>query len=98
MSILLSLSMFYIPILLGVMDHMSYMCVCMLSCSVLFVTPQTIACQAPLSVEVSRQECWSGLPFPPQGDLPDPGIEPLSPALAGALHRLGKSRTTYTSF
>ena len=50
-----------------------------------FVTPWTIACQSPLSTGFSRQEHWSGLPFPP-GDLPDPGIEPtslLSPALAG---------------
>ena len=39
--------------------------------------------QAPLSMELSRQEYWSGLPFPPPGDLPDPGIEPASPALAG---------------
>ena len=46
-------------------------------------TPWTVAHQAPLSVEFSRQECWSGLPCPPPGDLPDPGIEPASPALAG---------------
>ena len=46
-----------------------------------FVTPQTIAHQAPLSMEFSRQECWSGLPFPSPEDLPDPGIEPRSPAL-----------------
>ena len=44
-------------------------------------TPWTVACQAPLSMEFSRQEYWSGLPFPPPGDLPDPGIEPRSPAL-----------------
>ena len=47
------------------------------------MTPWTIARQAPLSMEFSKQEYWSGLPFPPQGDLPDPGIEPISPALAG---------------
>ena len=47
----------------------------------LFVTPWTIACQAPLSVGFSRQEYWSGLPFPSPGDLPDPGIEPRSPKL-----------------
>ena len=41
----------------------------------LFVTPQTIAHQAPLSVGFARQEYWSWLPFPPPGDLPDPGIE-----------------------
>ena len=52
----------------------------------LFVTPWTVACQAPLSMGFSRQEYWSGLPCPPPGDLPDPGIEPvpsMSPALAG---------------
>ena len=47
-----------------------------LSCAQLFVTPWTAACQAPLFVEFSRQEYWSGLPFPPPGDLPDPGIRP----------------------
>ena len=47
----------------------------------LFVTPWTIAYQAPLSMGFSRQEYWSGLPFPSPGDLPDPGIEPRSPAL-----------------
>ena len=40
-----------------------------------------IACQAPLSMEFFRQEHWSGLPFPSPGHLPDPGIEPGSPAL-----------------
>ena len=47
----------------------------------LFVTPWTKACQAPLSMDSSRQQYWSGLPFPPPGDLPDPGIKPRSPAL-----------------
>ena len=46
----------------------------------LFVTPWTVAHQAPLSVGFHRQEYWSGLPFPSPGDLPDPGIEPSSPA------------------
>ena len=41
------------------------------------------ACQVPLSMEFSRQEYWSGLPFPSLGDLPDPGIGPTSPELAG---------------
>ena len=45
------------------------------------LTPWTVPYQAPLSVEFSRQEYWSGLPFPSPGDLPDPGIEPGSPAL-----------------
>ena len=47
----------------------------------LFVTLWTIACQAPLSMGFSRQEYWSGLPFPSPGDLPNRGIEPRSPAL-----------------
>ena len=47
----------------------------------LFATPWTVAQQAPPSMEFSRQEYWSGLPFPSPGDLPDPGIEPGSPAL-----------------
>ena len=47
----------------------------------LFATPWTVACQAPLSMGFSRQEYWSGLPFPSPGDLPDPGIKPGSPAL-----------------
>ena len=53
----------------------------------LFVTPLTIARQAPLSSSVGspRQEYWSGLPFPSPGALSDPGIEPRSPALAGAI-------------
>ena len=50
------------------------------SCPTL-VTPWTVACQAPLSMGCSRQEYWSGLPFPSPGDLPNPGIEPRSPAL-----------------
>ena len=47
----------------------------------LFVTPRTAAHQAPLSIGFSRQEYWSGLPFPPPGHLPNPGIKPTSPAL-----------------
>ena len=46
----------------------------------LFATPWTVAYQAPPSMEFSRQEYWSGLPFPSPGDLPDPGIAPGSPA------------------
>ena len=45
------------------------------------VNPWTVVCQAPLSMEFSRQEYWGGLPFPPLGDLPDQGIKPGSPAL-----------------
>ena len=53
------------------------------SLSVMFdlCNPWTVAHQAPLSTEFSRQEYWSGLPFPSPGDLPDPGIKPGSPAL-----------------
>ena len=46
----------------------------------LFVTPWTVAHQAPLSMGSSRQEYWSGFPFPSPGDFPDPGIEPTSSA------------------
>ena len=46
-----------------------------------FAIPWTIARQAPLSMGFSRQEYWSGLPFPTPGDLPNPGTEPESPAL-----------------
>ena len=47
----------------------------------LFLTPWTIACQAPLFTEFPRQEYWSGFPFPSPGDLPNPGMEPVSPTL-----------------
>ena len=68
------------------------MCVCvcartqLLSCVRLLATAWTVARQAPLPIEFSSQQHWSGLPFPTPGDLPDPGIEPsflASPALAG---------------
>ena len=58
-------------------------CVCVLShfnCVQLFATPRTTAFQAPLSMGFSWQEYWSGLPFPPPGDLSHPGIKPASPA------------------
>ena len=57
-----------------------YRVVCMHACSAI---PQAVAHQIPLSMEFSRQEYWNGLPFPPPGDLPNPGIELTSPALAG---------------
>ena len=47
------------------------------------MTPQTVAHQAPLSMEFSRQKYWNGLPFPAPGDILQPGIDPMSPALAG---------------
>jgi len=48
-----------------------------------FATHWTVVHQAPLSMGFFRQEYWSGLPFPPPGDLTDPGIKPVSPALSG---------------
>ena len=57
------------------------MCVQFLSHVQLFVTPLTATHQAPLSMGFSKQEYWSGLPFPSPGDRPDPGIKPRSPAL-----------------
>ena len=56
-----------------------YICVCALSRVRVFATPWAVACQAPLSLG-PRQEYWSELPFRPPRDLPDPGIEPTSPA------------------
>ena len=47
----------------------------------LFVTPRTVARQVPLSMGFSREEYWSGLPFPSPGNFPDPGIKPRSPVL-----------------
>ena len=66
--------------------------VCVLSRVGLFATPWTVACQAPLSVGFPRQEYWRGLPHPPPGDFPDPGIEPTSlasPALAAGFFTTG---------
>ena len=55
----------------------------MLSCIQLLVTPQTVAHQAPLSMNSPSKNYWSGLPLPSPQGLPDPGIKPVSPALAG---------------
>ena len=67
----------------GFMILKFYMVVQSLSSFQLFAAPQTIARQAPLSLGFPRQEYWRGLPFASPVDLPDPGIEPMSPALAG---------------
>ena len=67
------------------------------SCPTLCDLMDSVACQAPLSMGFSRQECWSGLPFPSPMDLPNPGIEPtslMSPALAGRFFTTG---TTWES-
>ena len=57
-----------------------WVCAQLLSHVQLFLTTWNVACQAPLSMEFSRKERWSGVPFPSLRDLPDPGVEPASPA------------------
>ena len=74
-------------------QHKGRRCVCVCGCVCahthvlshiwLFATPWTVTQQTPLSMEFSRQEYWSGLPFPTPGNLSDPGMKPISPALAG---------------
>ena len=64
----------------------------------LFATPWTVAYKAVLSMEFSRQEYWSGLPFPSPGALPDPEIEPRSPTLqADALPSEARSKSSQAS-
>ena len=70
-------------------------CVCVLSHVQLFAAPCTVAHQAPLSMEFSRQEYWSRLPFPTPGDLPDPGIKPLSPAFPALAGRFFTTSATW---
>ena len=74
---------------LSILDYILLSCT-MLCCSVVpdFVTPWTVAHQAPLSMGFSRQEYWSGLPCPPSGDLPNPGIESRSPYCRWILYYL----------
>ena len=75
-----------------------HVCAQSLSCVWLFLTPRSEACHAPLSMEFPRQEYWSGLPLPSPGDLPDPGIEPVSPvsaALAGGFFTTGSPGKPY---
>ena len=72
-------------------QRIAYLCTQLLSGVQLFVTPWTVTRQVPLSMGLSWQEYWSGLPFLPPGDLPDPGIKPTSPAspaLAGRFFNL----------
>ena len=62
------------------------------------VTLWTVACHTPLSMEFSRQEYWSGLPFPSPGDLPHPGVKlmsPVAPALAGGFFTTEPPGKTY---
>ena len=65
----------------ALLSHFFLLCVLMLSYVRLFAIPQTAAHRAPLSMELSRQEYWSGLPLPTPGDLPNPGAELTSPVL-----------------
>ena len=69
----------YFVVVIHIWNYLSR-CVCMyvLSCVWLFVTLWTVAHQTPLSVEFSRQEYWSALSFLPPGDLPNPGVKPVS--------------------
>ena len=69
-----------------------FVCVC-----ILFVMPWTTAHLAPLSMEFSRQEYWSGLPFSSPGDLPDAGIEPQSPVLQAVSGTVGGSFTDWAT-
>ena len=67
----------------------------------LYLTPKTVAWQAPLSMEFSRQEYWSGALFPTPGDLPNPGIEPtspVSPALPGRFFTLPPGKPQSQTF
>ena len=79
--------MFYVCLILSSFPMFSthgfyLLFVFVLSCSVVS-NPWTVAHQVPLSMEFSRSEYWSGLPFPSPGDLPNPGIEPTSPLASG---------------
>ena len=64
----------------------------------LSTTSWSVAHQAPLSIGFSRQKYWSGLPCPPPGDLPDPGSEPVSPALAGRFYTASTTWELMTAF
>ena len=69
-------------------------CMCILSCVQFFATPWTMDHQTPLSIRLSWQEYWSGLPFPCARDLPNPGIKPVSPV---ALALTGRFFTTWAT-
>ena len=83
------------------LEHWLSLDACMLSCFScvrLFGSLWTVACQAPLSMGFSRQEYWSGLPCPPPGDLPHPGVEPMSsmsPACGGGFFTTSATRGSY---
>ena len=73
-------------------------CAQLLSCVRLFVTPWTVARQAPSLLKFSGQEYWSGLPCPSLGDLPDPGIEPASPVSSALAGSFFTTNTTHSKF
>ena len=77
---------------------LDFVCVGVLSHVWFFENPWTVACQAPLSTEFSRQEYCSGLSFPPPGNLPDPGIKPASPAVVGGFFTTGATWEAQTLF
>ena len=89
------------PLLIFIQDPFSSCLHALPSRSVMpscFVTPWIIAHQALLSMELSRQECFSGLPFPAPGDLPNPGIKPVSPVLADGSFPLSHWRSPFLPF
>ena len=73
-----------------------YIHMCVPSCVQFLVTPRIVAHQAPLSMGFSRQEYWSGLPFPPSADLPNPEIEPVSPESQADFSPLSHRGSPYT--
>ena len=68
---------------------------CVLSLAQLLATPWTVAHQSPLSMGFSRQECWSGLLCPPTGDLPSPGVKPVSLMSSALADRFFPTNTTW---
>ena len=81
-----------------IIEYMLFsLCVKSFSCARVFETPWTIAYQAPLSIRFPRQEYWNELPFLSPGDLPNPGIEPESPALADGFFTTEPPEKSYLS-
>ena len=82
----MSCEFLYILVIRDIVEHYTWSEVKLLSCVWLFVIPWSVVHWAPLSMGFSRQGYWNGLPFLPPGDLPEPGINPLSPGLLSLLH------------
>ena len=84
------------------LEKFAHLFLCWVALVMTLASPRTVAHQAPLSMGFSRQEYWTGLPFPSPGDLPDSEIQPRSPALqadslltelpGSLLHRLGPAK------